>query len=138
MDKFKKQEGGNAKKTGGMIPGQLILRKEEILCNANKKTVSIEVKNSGDRPIQIGSHFHFFEVNKKMVFDREKAFGMRLNIPASTAVRFEPGEAKQVNLVEIGGNKKVFGHNNLVNGSLDEANKAKAIEKAKELGFIPQ
>ncbi|WOC52716.1 urease, beta subunit [Bergeyella porcorum] len=138
MDKFKKVEGkASSGKSGAMIPGQIILRKEDVACNVGKKTIAIEVKNSGDRPIQVGSHFHFFEVNKKLTFDREKAFGMRLNIPASTAVRFEPGEAKQVNLVEIGGNKKVFGHNNLVNGSVDEASKAKALEKAKELGFIP-
>ncbi|NHX22210.1 urease subunit beta, partial [Escherichia coli] len=82
-----------------------MLRKEDIVCNKGKNTVSIEVKNEGDRPIQVGSHYHFFEVNKKLSFDREKAYGMRLNIPASTAVRFEPGEKKQVILVELGGNK---------------------------------
>ncbi|MDO5614971.1 MAG: urease subunit beta [Cruoricaptor ignavus] len=120
-----------------MIPGQVILKSEDIACNKDKKTVSISVKNAGDRPIQVGSHYHFFEVNKKLVFDREKAFGMRLNIPASTAVRFEPGEEKQVVLVEIGGKKIVYGHNALVNGSVEgEAAKEKALAKAKELGFI--
>ncbi len=132
MDKVKKVNDVGSK----MIPGQVILKKEDVPCNVGKKTISIEVKNSGDRPIQVGSHFHFFEVNKKLVFDREKTFGLRLNIPASTAVRFEPGEAKTVTLVEIGGAKKVYGHNNLVNGVIDEASKVKAIEKAKELGFI--
>ncbi|MHA3046832.1 urease subunit beta [Riemerella anatipestifer] len=121
--------------SSGMIPGQIILRKEDIVCNKGKNTVSIEVKNEGDRPIQVGSHYHFFEVNKKLSFDREKAYGMRLNIPASTAVRFEPGEKKQVILVELGGNKVVYGHNGLVNGKLD-GSKDKALDKAKKEGFI--
>ncbi|WP_394264826.1 urease subunit beta [Bergeyella zoohelcum] len=120
----------------GLIPGQIILKKQDIACNIGKKTVAIEVKNVGDRPIQVGSHYHFFEVNKKLQFNREEAYGMRLNIPASTAVRFEPGESKKVNLVEIGGQKIVYGHNGLVNGPLSEENKAAAVAKAKELGFL--
>ncbi|MDO4728358.1 MAG: urease subunit beta [Bacteroidota bacterium] len=119
-----------------MIPGQIILKKQDIACNVGKKVTSIEVKNVGDRPIQVGSHYHFFEVNKKLQFNRAEAYGMRLNIPASTAVRFEPGESKKVNLVEIGGSKIVYGHNNLVNGALSEENKAAAVVKAKELGFL--
>ena len=79
------------------------------------------VKNTGDRPIQVGSHYHFFEVNRALVFDRDIARGMRLNIPAGTAVRFEPGEEKEVTLVAIGGARRVFGHNGLVNGRLDDA-----------------
>lgn len=134
MNKVTKQDAVSAK---GMIPGQIILAKQDVLCNKGKKTVSIEVKNIGDRPIQVGSHFHFFEVNKKLQFDRTKAVGMRLNIPSSTAVRFEPGESKQVILVEIGGKKVVYGHNALVNGSVaDDASKQKAIENAKAEGFI--
>lgn len=134
MDKINKVGAKGTKK--GLIPGQIILKKQDIACNVGKKVTSIEVKNVGDRPIQVGSHYHFFEVNKKLQFNRAEAYGMRLNIPASTAVRFEPGESKKVNLVEIGGSKIVYGHNNLVNGALSEENKAAAVVKAKELGFL--
>ena len=102
-----------------MIPGEYILATGDIECNVGRNTINITVVNTGDRPVQIGSHFHFFEVNKQMEFDREKAFGMRLNIAAGTAVRFEPGEEKEVELVEFGGNKKIIGFNNLVNGDTD-------------------
>lgn len=98
-----------------MIPGEYILKEGNIGCNVGRKTVTVTVVNKGDRPVQIGSHFHFYEVNKEMDFDREKALGMRLNIAAATAVRFEPGEEKIVELVEFGGDKKIFGFNNLVN-----------------------
>lgn len=119
-----------------MIPGEVILRKEEIICNAKKKTVTLEVKNTGDRPIQIGSHFHFFEVNKMVDFDRAKAFGMRLNIPSSTAVRIEPGEKMQVVLVEFGGKKMVHGFNSLTDGSIaDSGVKSAALAKAKKNGY---
>lgn len=111
-----------------MIPGEYILKKEDIIANADRITAKIVVVNTGDRPVQIGSHFHFFEVNKQMEFDRERAFGMRLNIPAGTAVRFEPGEEKEVELVEFGGSKKIFGFNNLVDGSIKEKHKKKAVE----------
>jgi urease subunit beta len=111
-----------------MIPGEYILKKEDIIANADRITVKIVVVNTGDRPVQIGSHFHFFEVNKQMEFDREKAFGMRLNIPAGTAVRFEPGEEKEIELVEFGGSKKIFGFNNLVDGSIKEKHKKKAVD----------
>lgn len=118
-----------------MIPGEYILEKEDIVANEGRRTVTIDVINTGDRPVQTGSHFHFFEVNKQMEFDREKAFGMRLNIPAGTAVRFEPGEEKQVTLVEFGGHKKIFGFNNLVNGSVKEKDKPKAMKKAEKKDF---
>ena len=111
-----------------MIPGEYILKSEAVEVNCDKKTILIEVINTGDRPVQIGSHFHFFEVNKKMAFDRMKALGMRLNIAAGTAVRFEPGEEKQVELVEIGGTKTLVGFNNLVDGTINTAN-LNAIEK---------
>lgn len=101
-----------------MIPGEYILAKGNIIANEGRKTSKIIVVNKGDRPVQIGSHFHFFEVNKQMQFNRQQAFGMRLNIAAGTAVRFEPGEEKEVELVQYGGNKKIFGFNNLVNGSV--------------------
>jgi urease subunit beta len=119
-----------------MIPGELILKKEDISCNIGKKSVRIEVKNTGDRPIQIGSHYHFYEVNKFLDFDRSKAFGMRLNIPSSTAVRFEPGEKKNVILVEFGGTKKVIGFNNLTDGDIQNASiKSTAKTKAVKAGY---
>ena len=99
-----------------MIPGEYILKTDPIIANAGRDTVNITVVNTGDRPVQIGSHFHFFEVNKQMDFDRSKAFGMRLNIPAGTAVRFEPGEEKEITLVTYGGQRQVHGFRNLVNG----------------------
>ena len=121
-----------------MIPGEYILKREDIILNNGKPEVAITVVNTGDRPVQIGSHFHFFEINKQLVFDREKAFGMHLNIPAGTAVRFEPGEEKQVTLVEYGGNKKVFGFNNLVDGDLSAGNKKAAMEKLASKNFKNQ
>ncbi|WP_449325431.1 urease subunit beta [Sphingobacterium suaedae] len=119
-----------------MVPGEYILRKEEIKANVGYRTTSISVKNEGDRPIQVGSHYHFFEVNKMLSFDREQAFGMRLNIPASTAVRFEPGEQKSVILVEMGGSKEVHGFNGLTNGKYtDEKVKKAALAKVKQQKF---
>ena len=113
-----------------MIPGEYILAKGDIIANEGRKTTTLIVVNTGDRPVQIGSHFHFFEVNKQMSFNRSAAFGMRLNIAAGTAVRFEPGEEKEVELTEFGGDKKIFGFNNLVDGDISEANRTKAIEKS--------
>src|SRR3954452_4670659 len=119
-----------------MIPGEYILAAGNIECNVGRATVTIAVANTGDRPIQVGSHFHFFEVNKQMAFDREKAFGMRLNIAAGTAVRFEPGEEKEVELVTYGGNRNAFGFNNLTNGDTTSANlKEQAIGKASSQNF---
>jgi urease subunit beta len=118
-----------------MIPGEYILKSEDILCNENRQTSTIVVVNTGDRPVQVGSHFHFFEVNKQMEFDREKSFGMRLNIAAGTAVRFEPGEEKEVMLVAFGGTQTIIGFNNLANGEAVEANKQQAISKAASLNF---
>jgi urease subunit beta len=113
-----------------MIPGEYFLLANDIECNAGRETTIIAVVNTGDRPVQVGSHCHFFEVNRQMEFDRSKAFGMRLNIAAGTAVRFEPGEEKEVELVAFGGNRNAFGINNLVNGSTaSEANKAEALSK---------
>ena len=119
-----------------MIPGEYILATEPIECNVGRATVKITVVNTGDRPVQVGSHFHFFEANKQMQFDRAAAFGMRLNIAAGTAVRFEPGEEKDVELVAFGGNKKIFGFNNLVDGAISEGNKMAAVSIAGENGFI--
>lgn len=118
-----------------MKPGEIIVKDENIILNQGRKTVKVSVSNTGDRPIQVGSHFHFFETNKALEFEREKAFGMRLDIPSGTAVRFEPGEEKEVQLVEIGGTKEVYGLNALTSGNIAEGNKAFAMDKAKTAAF---
>jgi urease subunit beta len=102
-----------------MIPGEYFLQDEDIEINAGRVTASVEVTNRGDRPVQVGSHCHFFEVNRALDFDRARAYGMRLNIAAGTAVRFEPGDTKRVELVALAGTREVFGINGLVNGVLD-------------------
>lgn len=117
---------------GGIIPGEIITKDDEIEINANKETTTLEVINNGDRPIQVGSHFHFFETNKKLSFDRAKAFGKRLDIPSGTCVRFEPGESKTIALIDFGGNKRVFGFNDLTNAQISADSKAKAIAKLKD------
>src|SRR5271156_5265307 len=99
-----------------MIPGEYLFDGEPIELNKDRPTASLEVNNTGDRPIQVGSHFHFFEVNRALVFDRETAYGMRLDLPAGTAVRFEPGEIKEVRLIPLGGQRVVHGLNGLVGG----------------------
>jgi urease beta subunit len=119
-----------------MIPGEYILASGDIECNAGRAAIAVVVVNTGDRPVQIGSHFHFFEVNKQVEFDREKAFGMRLDIAAGTAVRFEPGEEKKVELVPFGGNGIVVGFNNLVDGPTASAgSRTTALEKGTALHF---
>ena len=121
---------------GKVIPGEIIPEKGTILLNEGKETISLEVVNTGDRPIQVGSHYHFFEVNKQLSFDRKAAYGMRLDIPAGTAVRFEPGETKEIVLVAIGGTREGYGLNGLVNGKMDDPTvKEKAFQTAKEKGF---
>jgi len=99
-----------------MIPGEYLLGEGDIVANAGRRTVELTVANTGDRPIQVGSHFHFFEANRALRFDRAQAFGMRLSIPAGTAVRFEPGDEKRVTLVELAGERRVFGLNGLTVG----------------------
>ena len=119
-----------------MIPGEYILSSDPIICNGNKKTVSITVSNTGDRPCQVGSHTHFFEVNKALDFPREQAYGYRLNIPAGTSIRFEPGDSREVELCELGGKRIVYGFNGLTMGGLNSTvSKQAALEKAKKLGF---
>src|SRR5262245_15443377 len=103
-----------------MIPGEYFLADGDIEINAGRKTTTIEVANSGDRPIQVGSHCHFFEANRWLSFDRAKAYGMRLNIAAGTAVRFEPGDTRKVELVALGGTREMIGLNRLVEGRLDD------------------
>ena len=122
-----------------MIPGEYLLASEPIECNVGRATIKITVVNTGDRPVQIGSHFHFFEVNRQMEFDREKGFGMRLNIPAGTAVRFEPGEEKEVELVEFGGERMIFGFNNLVDGKAHgKKERNEAMKEMKKQNFKNQ
>ena len=101
-----------------MIPGELIAKAGDININEGKNKISITVANTGDRPIQVGSHYHFFETNTSLEFEREKTLGMRLDIPAGTAVRFEPGQQRTVDLVEIAGKKTIYGFNNKVMGKV--------------------
>lgn len=101
-----------------MIPGEFILRDEEIQINVNKEVKRINVKNIGDRPIQVGSHYHLYEVNNALQFNRDDTYGKRLNIPAGAAVRFEPGDEKEVEVIDYGGKRKVFGFHNKVDGPL--------------------
>jgi urease subunit beta len=102
-----------------MVPGELIIDDGDIEINAGRLVTTIQVANTGDRPIQVGSHFHFYEVNRALLFNREAVRGMRLNIPAGTAVRFEPGDEREVGLVAVAGSREIYGFNGLVNGSLD-------------------
>lgn len=119
-----------------MIPGEVIPAKGDIEANAGKRTVKLVVANTADRPIQVGSHFHFFEANPRLRFDRKTAYGMRLNIPAGTAVRFEPGDEKEVTLVEIGGTRCGIGLNNLTEGYLDnQETRERALAEAKRKQF---
>src|SRR3954468_15842629 len=117
-----------------MIPGEYFLRSEPIELNEGQSPVRVRVDNTGDRPIQVGSHTHFFEVNRFLVFDRSRAYGCRLDIPAGTALRFEPGEGREVELVPFGGRRIAFGMNALVNGPLDE-NAERALKRAIGTGF---
>jgi urease subunit beta len=115
-----------------MIPGEIRAKAGEIELNAGRRTIEIMVNNVGDRPVQVGSHFHFFEVNRSLRFSREQAFGMRLNIPAGTAVRFEPGEEKPVVLTELGGAKLSYGLNGLSNGHASGEMPAEVAARLKE------
>jgi urease subunit beta len=101
-----------------MIPGEMFIKDGELELNAGRKTLTITVANTGDRPIQVGSHYHFFETNPALRFDRKKARGMRLNIPAGTAVRFEPGQSREVTLVALAGKRAIYGFRQDVMGKL--------------------
>ena len=125
-----------------MPVGGVILAQDDIVYNADRRTITLKVRNTGDRPIQIGSHFHFFEVNRYMEFDRQAAFGYHLNIPATTAVRFEPGEEKEVELVTYAGKQRVIGFNDLTDGyaGLEDTptyypRKVRAFRRMQEYGF---
>ncbi len=119
-----------------MIPGEYLLAEGEVVLNEGRETASLIVANRGDRPIQVGSHFHFFEANRLLDFDRKAAFGMRLDIPAGTAARFEPGDEKEVALVSFAGARAAMGLNALTEGSLDsDAVRRNALEKARAEGY---
>ncbi len=107
-----------------MIPGEVLPADGTIELNANRPTLELEVENTGDRPIQVGSHFHFFEVNRALRFEREQAYGRRLDIPSGTAVRFEPGERRRIALIPLAGRRIAFGFNGLVNGPLTGGSRA--------------
>jgi urease beta subunit len=117
-----------------MIPGEYFLRDEPITLNEGRRSFRLRVDNMGDRPIQVGSHTHFFEVNKFLKFDRPRTYGCRLDVPAGTALRFEPGEGREVDLVPLAGTRHVHGMSGLVAGALDEQRKA-ALLRAAERGF---
>jgi urease beta subunit len=119
-----------------MIPGEIRPAPGEVVANAGRLTRQLEVANTGDRPIQVGSHFHFFEANRALRFERALAFGMRLNVPAGTAVRFEPGDVKTVTLVALGGAAAVYGLNALTDGVADADAQAAAIQRARAAGFV--
>jgi urease subunit gamma/beta len=121
--------------TEELVPGACEIKKGEIELNAGRATVQLPVTNLGDRPIQVGSHYHFIETNASLRFDRGQAYGKRLDIPAGTAVRFEPGETKTVKLVEIAGKKIIRGGNNLANGKVSAAGKQAALNRVKQKGF---
>ena len=119
-----------------MIPGEIFPAASDIIANAGRRTVELVVANTGDRPVQIGAHYHFFEVNKALRFDRDKAFGMRLNIPSGTTQRFEPGEERTVTLVEILGKKIMRGLNALTDGDMASPEvRKRALAKARTQGF---
>lgn len=120
----------------GVEPGEIVTPEGEIELSGGRETAAVTVTNVGDRPVQVGSHYHFFEVNKALRFERERAFGMRLDIPAGTAVRFEPGEEKEVGLVALGGDREVRGLNRLTDGSTLDVNREQSFERARERGFL--
>jgi len=116
------------------VPGEVVTGDGDVTLNEGRETTDVVVGNTGDRPVQVGSHFHFFEANAALTFDREAAMGMRLNVPAGTAVRFEPGDEQTVELVAIGGKRRAHGMNGLVDGSVD-GDTSDAVARARENGF---
>jgi len=117
------------------VPGEYLLADGPIVANVGRETAELTVRNTGDRPIQIGSHAHFFEVNRALAFDRAAAFGRRLNVPAGTAVRFEPGEERSVPLVALGGSREVYGLSGLTDGGTGDGQREAALARAAERGF---
>ena len=122
-----------------MIPGEYIHDGEDLELNAGRPVVTLSVNNTGDRPIQVGSHYHFFETNRALVFDREKAYGMRLDLPSGTSVRFEPGDVKDVKLIPYSGRRVVYGFNGLVMGRLDDPyTRESSLKRCVEQKLRPQ
>ncbi|MFW6435310.1 MAG: urease subunit beta [Halovenus sp.] len=119
----------------GLVPGAVEPGEGNVTINEGRETASVVVANTGDRPIQVGSHFHFFETNRALSFDRGVAFGMRLDIPAGTAVRFEPGDEREVDLVAYGGKQRLVGMNGLADGATSDGDPTAALERARERGF---
>ncbi|ESP90085.1 urease subunit beta [Candidatus Halobonum tyrrellensis] len=118
------------------VPGELVTGDGTVTLNEGRETAEVRVANTGDRPVQVGSHFHFFEANAALAFDRAAAFGRRLNVPAGTAVRFEPGDEQTVELVDIGGKRRAHGMNGLVNGTVGtDRNLDAALERLRDAGF---
>jgi len=119
-----------------MIPGEYFFDGKDLELNAGRPVVTLTVNNTGDRPVQIGSHYHFFEVNKALVFDRKQAYGMRPDLPSGTSIRFEPGDKKTVKLVPLGGHRTVYGFNALVSGRLDDPyNREVSIKRCLDQGY---
>ena len=120
----------------GIVPGEYFFDGEDLELNAGRPVTKLSVNNTGDRPVQIGAHFHFFEVNKALIFDRAKAYGLRLDLPSGTDVRFEPGEVKDVKLVPYGGRREVYGFNGLVMGLLDDPyTRETSLKRCHEQGY---
>jgi urease beta subunit len=119
-----------------MIPGEIRYQPGTITGNAGRRTLAIAVENTSDREIQVTSHYHFFEVNRRLRFDRAQAFGMHLDIPPGTSIRFEPGERREVQLVEFAGGKRLIGFAGLTNGQANDETKALAIQRARAQGFL--
>lgn len=126
----------SSKQLQNVTPGEVIFASDPVILNRGRKSISLIARNTGDRPVQVGSHFHFFEVNRALEFDRRKAFGMHLDIQAGTCVRFEPGDEKEISLVEFGGRKKLWGFNDLTRGDVrSKVVREKALRLAKKLGY---
>jgi urease beta subunit len=119
-----------------LVPGEVLVGDEPIRANVGRRTVAVEVTNTSVWPVHVGSHFHFFEVNRRLIFDRAAAFGMHLDILAGATVRWEPGQTREVRLVEFAGRREVHGFNGLVDGPLTEENRAAALARARERGFL--
>ena len=121
-----------------VVPGELLLADGPIIINFGRPTTELFVRNSGRWPIQVSSHFHFFEANRRLVFDRAAAFGQRLDVAAGAGIRFMPGEARPVRLVPLAGRREVWGFNGLTNGPLSAAGKRRALRRARARGFLPE
>jgi urease subunit gamma/beta len=120
----------------GLLPGQIIVGKGSITGNSNRPTTEVNVRNAGRWPIQVSSHYHFFEVNRRLVFDRAAAFGQRLDLPAGRGARFMPGEERAVRLVPLAGRREAWGFNGLTNGRLDGRGKRRALQRARQRSFL--